>query len=202
MKIVFFGDSITECERDKNDESSLGNGYVKILADKLRPIYPDMDIELINKGISGNEVCDLLARVQRDVIDYKPDAVVIMIGINNVIHKFKYGKELNLSQFERDLRALIKKLKDAGIVVIFLEPFLLPAPDKKRMRPLFNQELEIIRNVCVEMCDEFVAYDEMFNGLCESNSYKIYSEDGVHPLFEGSDIIANTAIKAIRKHLM
>ncbi len=202
MRIVFFGDSITDCDRDRNDETSLGNGYVKILADKLRPIYPDMDIDLINKGVSGNEVCDLLARVQRDVIDYKPDAVVIMIGINNVIHKFKYGKEFNLNQFERDLKALIKKIKDAGIVVIFLEPFLLPAPDKKRMRPLFNCELEIIHRVCVEMCDEFVAYDEMFNGLCITTPYTVYSADGVHPSFEGSDIIANTAIKAIRKHLM
>ena len=202
MKIVFFGDSITDCDRDRSDENSLGNGYVKVLADKLRPIYPDMDISLINKGVSGNEVCDLLARVQSDVIDLKPDAVVMMIGINNTIHQFKYGKELNFNQFEADLIKLITMLKEAGIVVIFLEPFHLPAPDKKRMRNVFNKELEIIRRVCLERCDEFVAYDEMFNGLCESNSYTLYSEDGVHPTFKGSNLIANTAIKAIRKHLM
>lgn len=202
MRIVFFGDSITDCDRDRTDETSLGNGYVKVLADKLRPIYPDMDIELYNKGISGNEVCDLLARVQRDVIDLKPDAVVMMIGINNTIHRYKYGKELNFRQFENDLVALIKKLKDAGIVVIFLEPFLLPAPDKKRMRTVFDKELEIIHRICVETCDEFVAYDEMFNGLCETRPYTYYSEDGVHPTFNGSNLIANTAIKAIRKHLM
>ncbi len=202
MKIVFFGDSITDCDRDRNDDKSLGNGYVKILADKLRPIYPDMDIELINKGVSGNEVCDLLARVQRDVIDLKPDAVVIMIGINNTIHQFKYGKELNFKQFERDLTELITVLKEAGIVVIFLEPFLLPAPDKSRMRPVFKKELAIIHRVCVEKCDEFVAYDEMFNGLCESHPYTDYSLDGVHPTFRGSNLIANTSIKAIRKHLM
>jgi len=202
MKIIFFGDSITDCDRDRADESSLGNGYVKILADKLRPIYPDMDIQLLNKGVSGNEVCDLLARVQSDVIDLKPDAVVIMIGINNVIHQFKIGKQLDLKQFERDLTEMIAKLKEAGIVVIFLEPFLLPAPDKKRLRPLFDKELAIINRICVKECDEFVAYDEMFNGLCESRPYKLYSEDGVHPTFKGSNLIANTAIKAIRKHLM
>ncbi len=202
MRIVFFGDSITDCDRDRGDEKSLGNGYVKVLADKLRPIYPDMDVELYNKGVSGNEVCDLLARVQRDVIDLQPDAVVIMIGINNTIHQYKYGKELNFKQFERDLTQLVTALKEAGIVVIFLEPFLLPAPDKRRMRPVFDKELEIIRRVCVDKCDEFVAYDEMFNGLCESHSYTIYSEDGVHPTFKGSNLIANTSIKAIRKHLM
>ena len=202
MRIIFFGDSITDCDRDRNDEKSLGNGYVKILADKLRPIYPDTDIELINKGVSGNEVCDLLARVESDVIDLKPDAVVIMIGINNVIHKFKYGKELNFKQFERDLYELLTVLKEAGITVIFLEPFLLPAPDKRRMRTLFDEELKIISKVAGELADEFVAYDEMFNGLMESIPYTEYSQDGVHPTHRGSRLIADTAIKAIRKHLL
>jgi len=202
MKIIFFGDSITDCDRDRNDEKSLGNGYVKILADKLRPIYPDTDIELINKGIAGNEVCDLLARVQSDVIDLNPDAVVIMIGINNTIHKFKYGKELNLKQFERDLKELLTLLKEAGITVIFLEPFLLPAPDKRRMRKLFDDELKIIDKTATALADEFVAYDEMFNGLALSIPYTEYSEDGVHPTHRGSRLIADTAIKAIRKHLL
>ncbi len=202
MRIVFFGDSITDCDRDRGDLNSLGNGYVKILADKLRPIYPDTDIELINKGISGDRVQELLARVQTDVIDLNPDAVVIMIGINNVWHKFTHGKELDLAEFEQDLKELITKLKAAGIVVIFLEPFLLPAPDKLRMRKVFNEELKIIDRVGEEMCDEFVAFDEMFNGLVESIPYTEYSLDGVHPTHRGSRLIANTAIKAIRKHLL
>lgn len=202
MKIVFFGDSITDCERDRSDETSLGNGYVKILSDKLKPIYPDMDISLINKGVSGDEVCDLLARVQRDVISLHPDAVVMMIGINNTLHKFKYGKELNFAQFRSDLIELIKRIKEAGIVLIFLEPFLMPAPDKLHMRKLFDKELEIINEVCLKSCDEFVAFDEMFKGLAESISYKEYSEDGVHPTHRCSRLIADTAIKAIRKHLL
>lgn len=202
MKIIFFGDSITDCDRDRDDERSLGNGYVKILADKLRPIYPDTDIDLINKGVSGDEVGDLLARVQADVIAHKPDAVVIMIGINNIIHKFASGKELDLKQFERDLKELLTVLKKAGITVIFLEPFLLPAPDKRRMRKLFDDELKIVDRVASEIADEFVAYDEMFNGLALSIPYTEYSADGVHPTHRGSRLIADTAIKAIRKHLL
>lgn len=202
MRIVFFGDSITDCERDRSDIKSLGSGYVKILADKLRPIYPDTDIELINKGISGNEVCDLLGRVENDVIALKPDAVVIMIGINNTLHQYKNGKILDLKQFEADLTALLTRLKEEGIVIIFLEPFLLPAPDKLRMRKLFNQELAIINKVGLQLADEFVAYDEMFNGVCERLPYTEYSLDGVHPTHRGSRLIADQAIKAIRKHLL
>ena len=202
MKVVFIGDSITDCERDRKDENSLGNGYVKILADKLRPIYPDMDIELINKGISGNEVKDVLNRVQSDVIDLKPDVAVVIIGVTKAIHQFTIDRELDLKQFESDFRELLQKIKDAGITLICLEPFLLPAPDKLRLRPLFNKELEIIHRIAVEIADEFVAYDEMFNGLAESIHYTEYSVDGVHPTHRGSRLIADTAIKAIRKHLI
>lgn len=202
MRIVFFGDSITDCGRDRTDMKSLGNGYVKILSDKLRPIYPDTDIELINKGVSGDEVSDLLARVDVDVIALKPDAVVIMIGINNTLHQFKADKPLDLKQFESDLKELLKRLKKEGIVVIFLEPFLLPAPDKLRMRKLFNEELAVVNKVALKTADEFVAYDEMFNGLCQTIPYTEYSPDGVHPTHRGSRLIADTAIKAIRKHLL
>lgn len=202
MKIVFFGDSITDCGRDRNDEKSLGNGYVKILADKLYPLYPDTDIQLINKGVSGDEVADLLKRVDQDVIAQKPDAVVMMIGINNTLHKFEFGKEPDFPKFKNDLTTLITKLKDSGLVVIFLEPFLLPAPDKLRMRKVFDRELEIINEVCLKLCDEFVAYDEMLNGVAESIPYTEYSLDGVHPTHRGSRLIADTAIKAIRKHLL
>lgn len=202
MKIVFLGDSITDCERDRSDINSLGNGFVKILADKLRPIYPDTDIQLINKGVSGDEISDLLARVDGDVIALKPDAVVIMAGINNVIHKYKDEKELDLKKFEADFKELLKKLKKEGMVVIFLEPFLLPAPDKLRMRKLFNEELAIVNKIALKYADEFVAYDEMFNGLTETIPYTEYSLDGVHPTHRGSRLIADQAIKAIRKHLL
>lgn len=202
MKIVFFGDSITDCGRDRQNEKSLGDGFVKILSDKLLPLYPDMGIELINKGVSGDRVSDLLARVEEDVIAHKPDAAVIMIGINDTWHKFKHGTELDLNKFEADFKALLTKTKQAGIVLIFLEPFLLPAPDKFRLRPLFNKELAIINRVGLELADEFVAYDEMFNGLCQTIPYTEYSPDGVHPTHRGSRLIADTAIKAIRKHLL
>ncbi|MDE7453057.1 MAG: SGNH/GDSL hydrolase family protein [Clostridia bacterium] len=202
MRIVFIGDSITDCGRDRDDEKSLGTGYVKVLSDKLHPLYPDTDLELINKGISGNELVDVLDRLQTDVIDLKPDAVVIMIGINNTLHRFSDDKEPDFVKFEADLISLFTRLKKAGIVVIFLEPFLLPAPDKRRMRKLFEEELKVIDRVAGEMADEFVPYDEMFQGLAESIPYTEYSEDGVHPTHRCSRLIANTAIKAIRKHLL
>ncbi len=202
MRIVFLGDSITDSGRDRKDDKSLGSGYVKILADKLRPIYPDTDIELFNRGENGFEVHDLLENVQRDVLDLHPDAAVILIGINDLRHKFAYDRELDLEKLGKDYRQLLSAIKQAGITLICLEPFLLPAPDKLRMRPLFNRQLKVMREAALELADEFVAYDEMFNGLTESIRYTEYSADGIHPTHRGSRLIADNAIKAIRKHLI
>ena len=201
MKIVFTGDSITDSGRDREDGKSLGSGYVKILADKLRPIYPDTDIELVNRGANGYEIHDLLENVQRDVLDLHPDVAVILIGINDLRHKFTYERELDLEKLGSDYRQLLTMIKGAGITLICLEPFLLPAPDKLRMRPLFNRQLKVMREAALEIADEFVAYDEMFNGLTESIRYTEYSADGIHPTHRGSRLIADNAIKAIRKHL-
>ena len=54
MKILFFGDSITEGGRCLQNPEDLGNGYVRILAGKLRLLYPDREFKFINRGVGGN----------------------------------------------------------------------------------------------------------------------------------------------------
>ncbi len=202
MKIVFLGDCVTDGDRDRNDENSLGNGYVKILSDKLKPIYPDMDIELINKGISGINICELCALSDSEIIPLKPDAVVIMCGIDEILAHYVHNEKLELQHYESRLNSLLTNFKRQGIAVIFLEPFLLPSPDKLRMRKLFNEQLAIIRKVAKELSDEYVAYDEMLAGVSARLHYKEYSLDGIHPTHRCSRLIADQAIKAIRKHLL
>ena len=68
MKILFFGDSITDAGRKYNEEnstSSLGYGFVRIIADRLTGYNPEK-FEVLNRGISGNRIVDLYARVKRD----------------------------------------------------------------------------------------------------------------------------------------
>ena len=84
MKIVFFGDSIIEANRNAADPASLGDGYVSILHEKLKNLYEDVAFECLNRGVGGNSVSDLAARVQADVVAEKPDIVVLLAGINDV----------------------------------------------------------------------------------------------------------------------
>ena len=60
-KVLFQGDSITDCDRNRMT-NDLGAGYPAKVAEVYRCLNPESGAEFINRGISGNRSCDLLAR--------------------------------------------------------------------------------------------------------------------------------------------
>lgn len=83
QKILFIGDSITDCGRRAADRP-LGSGYVKILTEMATARWPARDIAYINKGIGGNRITDLKNRWRDDVLYHKPDRLSVKIGINDL----------------------------------------------------------------------------------------------------------------------
>ncbi|RZK48129.1 MAG: G-D-S-L family lipolytic protein, partial [Pedobacter sp.] len=75
-RIIFFGDSITQQGVSKN-------GYVTLIKKSL----DSTKYEVLGAGIGGNKIYDLYLRLEDDVLNKKPDLVVIYVGINDVWHK-------------------------------------------------------------------------------------------------------------------
>ena len=77
MKLLFIGDSVTDCgcSRKTDEFGQYGIGYVRRLAELL----PGHTV--INSGVSGNRVRDLIARWEADCVAHNPDVVTILIGI-------------------------------------------------------------------------------------------------------------------------
>ena len=46
-------------------------------------LFPNVPLNIINAGISGNNSTDGLNRLERDVIAYKPDLTVVCFGLND-----------------------------------------------------------------------------------------------------------------------
>ena len=89
-KVIFLGDSITQAAESEEGEGTY-KGFITSLKENV-----GQEMELINKGISGNKVPDLLLRYKNDVLDLKPNIVFIYIGINDVWHKYDWGSGLSL----------------------------------------------------------------------------------------------------------
>lgn len=91
-RLVMAGDSVTDCGRNYDADpagwGSFGNGYVSLIDSLLTAFAPDDRIMVINKGVNGNTVLDLKKRWQKDVLDLQPNAVCIMIGVNDVWRQF------------------------------------------------------------------------------------------------------------------
>jgi len=69
--LICFGDSLTE--------GVIGASYVDILREHLPAA-----IRVINAGINGDTTLNLLRRFKRDVAPYRPDLVVIHVGLNDL----------------------------------------------------------------------------------------------------------------------
>ena len=82
MKIVFFGDSITDMGRARDVDGQAfgyGVGYVNSIASTLK--YEDpKKYEIINRGIGGNRIVDLYARIKADVWNFNPIWAVLVVS--------------------------------------------------------------------------------------------------------------------------
>lgn len=108
--IVFLGDSITE----KNIHNKNRENYVDYLKYFFKSINPN--VEVINSGISGSTTRDSLKRLQRDVLDHKPDLTFIMLGVNDGSTWF----DVSFEEFQTNYRAIIKQVKESGSEIILM----------------------------------------------------------------------------------
>ena len=132
MKTVLFqGDSITDCGRNKESEinmaAHLGFGYPNLVGGKLLFDHAGEMYRCINKGISGNRVVDLYARWKIDALNFSPDVISILIGVNDVWHEVSRQNGVENERFEQIYRMLLEWTKTVlpDVKLILMEPFAL-----------------------------------------------------------------------------
>jgi lysophospholipase L1-like esterase len=190
-RIVFFGDSITE-------QGAQPGGYVALLADTIAQTYPDLGVEVIGAGISGNKVPDLLARVERDVLSQDPSTVVVYIGINDVWHWELNDNGTTEEAYEAGLRTLVDTLQQAGADVVLCTPSVIGerADGTNAQDAMLDRYADISRQVAADnglaVCDlraDFLAYLQGHNP--EDTSEGVLTTDGVHLNAEGNRFVAD-----------
>lgn len=161
LSVVALGDSITKCFN--------ADCWTDTVTQKSR-------YQIINKGIGGETLKQMHARLQKDVIKNKPDICIIMGGTNDVFYKnFDAKKSMN------EIHAMTKELNANGIYPIIG----LPLPLKN---PKYEKRLEELRTLIIMSPYSVINFTQDFKDT------KMLP-DGVHPNKVGKDTMANRVIQ-------
>ena len=127
VKIVAIGSSSTA----GSGASKPANAYPARLAQELTRLWPHIAVTVINKGANGEEVPQMVARFERDVVAEKPDLVIWQFGTNSIL------RSDGVSRYEPSIQEGIRLLKATGADVIVMDPQYAPMvfgdPDYREM---------------------------------------------------------------------
>jgi lysophospholipase L1-like esterase len=190
VKIIFFGDSITQAGvRD--------GGYITLMQNDLKTKGLSDKYELVGAGIGGNKIYDLYLRMEDDVLAQKPDVVVVFVGVNDVWHKAGAGTGTDADKFERFYTALIAKLHAQNIKVLLCTPGGIGEKTdfSNQQDGDINHYSNIIRklgadNDCeiIDLRKEFLTYNLKYNP--ENKDRGILTSDRVHLNETGNKFVA------------
>ena len=208
MKIVLYGDSITDAGRfrDRDYElSSYGQGYAKFIAGELIAEDPTK-FQIINRGISGNRIVDLYARVKADVWNLQPDVLSILIGINDIWHEIGAQNGVDVVRFEKVYRMLIEDTLERlpNLKVILCEPFVLEGSATSEHMAEFLEVKEyakVVKKLAKEYGFFFLPLQDKLDAAAAKYSPEAYLSDGVHPAMAGAKLIANEWLNLFKKEI-
>jgi lysophospholipase L1-like esterase len=146
-------------------------------------------------GVSGNTTADMLARIQADVIAYKPSRVLFCAGVNDI----NIAARSN-SAIRADYTVILNRLQAAGI-----EPVLLTIPPSwlgATQRPQFFQHNAWIAETAeargLQLIDIFSVVTDPTS--VAAGGYRItHTTDGVHPNFTGVKAIVAEVVAKLPK---
>lgn len=197
VKIVFFGDSITQMGVQPK-------GYVSEIQQYIAQKHPGQ-YEAIGAGIGGNKVYDLYFRFE-EMLELKPDVVVFYIGINDVWHKQGAGTGTDADKFTRFYERMIERLKAKNIKVVLSTPSVIGerTDSSNPQDGDLNFYAGIIRNLAqkheldlVDLRKEFLEYNRKNNP--ENADRGILTTDRVHLNEKGNAFVAEQMIKTLFK---
>ncbi|MGX7686007.1 SGNH/GDSL hydrolase family protein [Flectobacillus sp. BAB-3569] len=198
-KVIFFGDSITQA-------GVKPNGYITRIGELLTGKNLGSKYELIGAGIGGNKVYDLYLRLESDVLEKKPDAVFIYVGVNDVWHKTTSGTGTDPDKFVRFYQALIDKIKASGAKVVLCTPAVIGEKNdfSNPQDGDMNHYSNLIRKLAeknslplVDLRKAFLAYDLANNATNKDSG--ILTTDRVHLNDLGNNTVAELMLAELLK---
>jgi lysophospholipase L1-like esterase len=199
QKIVFIGDSITDCGR-RDEAAPYGDGYVGLVRSLLLARYPERRLTIVNRGIGGNTTRDLAGRWEQDVIGERPDWLSVMIGINDVWRAYDSDGigAVPLEEYAATLRTLLDRTRAATSArLILAEPYMIEPDQAQPMRRQMDSYGAAVRQIAADYGALLVRTQAAFDAALATTTPQEWAEDQIHPNAPGHAIIGLAFLKAI-----
>lgn len=201
--VVFIGDSITDCDR-RGAAAPFGSGYVRLVIDLITARYPQRVIAFHNKGIGGDTSTGLVSRWGDDVIQFDPDWVSLMIGIND-LHMHLGGGEFGIDpdRYAQNCRAVLQRTADETEArLILMDPFYMseetdPASQRAKVLQLIPEYLQVVHELAEEFDTLHVPLHEAFARQLACRPADMFGDEPVHPNQRGHTVIAEAWLRTV-----
>lgn len=144
-----------------------------------------LGVTIINRGVCGDTLAEMAARLEQDVLALRPDRCLLLGGTNDV-YQVRY-------RFQGSCRALIdivEQLRQHSI-----EPVIgLPLPvEEREIRVRLEKLLAWVQDFCRE---EGLLLIDFYSAFMRKGG-TVLLPDGVHPGREGYQLMAETALAVL-----
>lgn len=170
LVIVAIGSSSTEGV----GASDPAHAYPAVLAEELRRRWPRLTVTVINKGVSGEVISQVLPRFEHDVLPYRPQLVIWQTGSHAALGSG------DVEAYAAGVREGIGRLKAARMDVVLMDPQFAP---RVLARPLHSRVVESIGAAANDMKVAVFRRFAVMQHWVSSGRYQmdeVVSRDGLH----------------------
>lgn len=150
-------------------------------------------LRLLNAGVNGDTTLDMARRFQRDVVERRPLAVVILGGTNDA-----FCSEITLMQTVYSMELMIREANDNNIKPVLGLPLPVDDPSASvkldKIRACYR---ELAKRFKVPLIDFASPFIDHMNGAPDERFFI----DGVHPNKLGYEVMGKIAVAFLRDHL-
>ena len=195
--ILFHGDSITDGNRGRNSDLNHvhGHGYQYILASEMYADNLNKNIDILNRGTSGDRVADLFGRWKEDCLNLKPTVLSILIGINDIILEYDGGKGSDPERYEKIYRLLLDEVlkQNPDTFIVIMEPFFGEKKEPE-LNGYFKERIGAYQSAAKRIAEDynavFVPVQDLIDEYAKKTDVFNILWDGVHPTTCGHQLIA------------
>lgn len=137
---VFTGDSITHGALYTEGRRC----FVEHFAERVRWELRRFDDVVINTGVCGERTGGLLAHLDRRVLRFQPDVVLVLLGMNDSV-----AGPAGRDEFRRNLEEITARIREGGAIPVLQTPNMVYAPNASAYGDL-PAYIEIVRELAFQ----------------------------------------------------